>query len=197
MPDRSRHHTLLWSVVGVLGMLAVIVLLGVIKGPDGQPLLDPEGAFSQVIMTAGLIAVALIPTLRRTQKDAAAAKEDAAVAREHVANDHVDDEGKPINLRTDLDDFRTEMRDLVVDGLAAMREHTDTQFDGVRSDMRGIRRDVGRNTDGVERARIRQDAHEKYSRRVVARLEQKIRNIADAVDLEDTTPTPPKEAPPS
>lgn len=195
MTARPRpNRTLLWSALAVVGMLAVIIVLGTIDDANGDPLLDtPGAAFVQTIATAGLVAAAVLPLLRRTQKDASAAKADAAVAREHVANDHFDEEGKPINMRVDLDDFRNEMRELITTQLAGLREHTDTQFDGIRSDMRGVRRDVGRNTDGVERTRVRLEAHERFTRRSVAKLSERVTRLSDAVDLDDTQPVPPKE----
>ncbi len=192
MPEHQRRNrTLLWSVLGVLGMLAVIVVLGTVDDANGDPLLDtPGAAFVQTIATAGLVAVAVLPLLRRTQKDAAEAKQDAAVARDHVANDHIDEHGKPINFRVDVDDFRNEFREVLGD----FRRHTDSQFDGMRSDMRGIRRDVGRNTDGLEKTRARLDEHEEHSRKVVERLDGAIGKLHENVAaLEITQPHAPKE----
>lgn len=104
-----------------------------------------ESVIIAAISAMGLVLVALIGLVGRISVKVTRIGKDAAVAREHVANDHFDAEGNPINLRVEQDERHQEL----LDRIDSVSTHTNQQFDGVRSDIRGIRRDVGRVTDHV------------------------------------------------
>lgn len=166
MPElKHRNRTLLWTILGVLGMLAIILILGTIDDPHGDPILDtPGAAFVQTIATAGLVVSVVLPLLRRTQKDAAETKE-------HVANDHKNPDGTPVILRDDIDGIHA----LVTD---------------ISGEIRGVRRDIGRLATADQQthedvSQLRRDfsEHVKWSQKQADKL----------TDLEDTIPKPSKE----
>lgn len=62
----------------------------------------------------------------------------------HVANEHTDDEGNPINLRDDLDGKQDETRDLLTEALDKLAQIQSVQVDqgrdigGIRSELRQL-----------------------------------------------------------
>lgn len=138
--NTKRPRTLRWVVLGVALVVVLIVVLGQVK-IDGAPVIDsPTTLLVQIVASAGIVAAAVIPTLRR-------AANDASVAKEQTANSH------KTNLREELDERHDEIiaafrmtRGDVQRVLDTQHEHT-ARMDRIQSDQRGIRRDVGRNMD--------------------------------------------------
>lgn len=93
-----------------------------------------------LITTQGAIVVALIPVLISTRRHARNAATDAAEARYQVANDHT------TNLREEGDERHQENTKLLNAVLTRVDELAE-RITGVKSDIRGIRRDVGRLAD--------------------------------------------------
>lgn len=170
-------HPVLWVAGAVVLAVVAILVLGTIETPDGDPIIkNPEALITQILITSGVIGAATLPLLIKTQRDAAAAKE-------QVSNDH------STNLRVEQDDRHNAVMSLFTEKFEEMREHFNTQFDGVRSDMRGVRRDVGRNTDGLERTRNKLDKHLDESREIVDELKGEIQELHRVTaSIEDTTP---------
>lgn len=155
-------------------LVAVVLTLGTIE-VNGDPIINnPDALIIQVVVTAGVVGAAVLPLLVKTQRD-------AEVAREQVANDHVDEAGKPINLRVEQDERHYE----VLEKLEDFFDHVNKQFDGVRSDMRGIRRDVGRNTDGLDKTRDKLDEHIDQSREIIGEFKTEIETIHSLIKKED------------
>lgn len=168
MNKESKAHPVLWAVGAVVLAVVAVLILGAVDGPEGKPVIsNPEALITQILITAGVIGAATLPTLIKTQKD-------AAVAKEQLANDHIDEDGKPINLRVEQDERHTTVVDLVTDKFDDLARHFNIQFDGVRSDIRGIRTDIGRNTNKIERTREKLDEHIDQSRDIIDRFDNEI-----------------------
>ncbi|MDH6181806.1 septal ring factor EnvC (AmiA/AmiB activator) [Microbacteriaceae bacterium SG_E_30_P1] len=85
-----------------------------------------ENIIVQAVASAGVISAALLPVLVSTRRKASSAAKDASAARSQVQNSHTK------NFRDDHDDKHT----AVMSAIAR-----------VESDIRGVRRDVGRLAD--------------------------------------------------
>jgi type II secretory pathway component PulK len=104
--------------------------MSTIDTPDGKPWLEST-IIGQTLATLGLVLAAVLPSLLGTRKD-------AAVVREQVQNSHT------INQRDDMD----QKHDSVVELISAFSARMDDKFQAVDSNIRGVRKDVGRLADG-------------------------------------------------
>lgn len=180
-------HPVLWAAGAVVLAVVAILVLGEVDTPDGEPIIkNPEALITQILITAGVIGAATLPLLIKTQKDAAEAKQ-------QVSNDH------STNLRVENDERHSHVVSLVVEKFDELTRHFNTQVDGVRSDIRGVRRDIGRNTDRLDESERRQERHGRkldehldYSREVVEELKGEIAELHKInASIEDTVPTRP------
>lgn len=89
------------------------------------------------LSSTAIVLAATLPVLISTRRKAAAAASDAAGARNQVENSHTK------NFRDDHDDKHAEV-------LAAV-DRVDRRVGNVESDLRGVRRDVGRLADAHAR----------------------------------------------
>lgn len=186
MIKESKAHPVLWAVGAVVLAVVAILILGAVDGPDGEPVIkNPEALITQILITAGVIGAATLPLLIKTQKD-------AAIAKEQLANDHIDDKGKPINLRVEQDERHTTVVDLVTDKFDELQKHFNIQFDGVRSDIRGIRTDIGRNTTKIDKTSDKLTEHIEQSRDIIDRFDNE---IGELHKLTSSTPLPQIEGP--
>lgn len=186
MIKESKAHPVLWAVGAVVLAVVAILILGAVDGPDGEPVIkNPEALITQILITAGVIGAATLPLLIKTQKD-------AAIAKEQLANDHIDDKGKPINLRVEQDERHTTVIDLVTDKFDELQKHFNIQFDGVRSDIRGIRTDIGRNTTKIDKTSDKLTEHIEQSRDIIDRFDNE---IGELHKLTGSTPLPQIEGP--
>lgn len=190
MNKESKAHPVLWAVGAVIAAVVVIVILGSVNNTNGQPIIkNPELLIAQILITAGVIGAATLPILIKTQKD-------AAVAKDQVTNDHVDEDGQHINLRVEQDERHHTVIELVTEKFDDLTNHFNRQFDGVRSDIRGIRYDVGRNTNRIEKTSDKLEDHLRESVDVIKEFRGEIGELHKLnVTLEDTIPLPPEEDP--
>lgn len=178
VPSKPKSaHPVLWAVGAVILAVVAILVLGAVDTPDGDPIIkNPEALITQILITAGVIGAATLPLLIKTQKDAAAAKE-------QVSNDH------PTNLRVEQDDRHNVVVTLVTEKFDELTRHFNTQLDGIRSDIRGVRYDVGRNTNGLQTTRDKLDQHLDDSREIVAALKGEIDELHKInASIEETIP---------
>lgn len=181
--SETKAHPVLWTVGAVIAAVAVIIVLGTVETPGGEPVIkNPELLITQILITAGVIGAATLPLLIKTQKD-------AAIAKDQLANDHIDDRGEPINLRVEQDERHTTVIDLVTDKFDDLARHFNIQFDGVRSDIRGIRTDIGRNTNKIEHTREKLDEHLEQSREIIERFDNEISELHKLNQTSSEEPT--------
>lgn len=95
---------------------------------------------SAIITVVGAPLIALVlrkqtRKLREIRADVAETKADAAVTREHVANEHIDSAGNPINMRDDQDQKHAETMRAV--------GHLTRTVDAVLGDLGELKRDMG------------------------------------------------------
>lgn len=128
-------RTGLWTIVCLVVALIGVLLLSTIDTPAGEPWLE-SSAIAQTLATLGLVAAAVVPTLVSTRRD-------ASVVREQVQNSHT------INQRDDMDQKHDAITELVTQKFESLRSHMDVRFEAQGSDIRGVRRDVGRAADAV------------------------------------------------
>lgn len=73
-----------------------------------------DEVLNTIIATAGGVIIALLGVqnvrIGRIRRDAKRIRADAAETRDQVANNHVDEEGRPINLREESDDRHREYK---------------------------------------------------------------------------------------
>ncbi|WP_181062706.1 hypothetical protein [Pseudoclavibacter sp. RFBG4] len=140
---QKRNRTVLWTGVITVGVAVFVLALGTIDGADGEPLLS--GKLVEVtLLQVGAVSVIVWPMLLRTSKDIAGVKD-------NVQNSH------STVMRDDMDEKHDQIVGLVKD----LHDNIETRFEGVSSDFRGVRKDLGRHSDqlidqGKEIAKIGQ-----------------------------------------
>lgn len=132
-------RTGLWTVVCLVVAFLGVLLLSTIDTADGEPWLE-SSAIAQTLATLGLVAAAVVPLLVSTRRD-------ASVVREQVQNSHT------TNQRDDMDQKHQAVVDLVTEKFEALRSHMDQRFHDHGSDLRGVRKDVGRAVDDISELR--------------------------------------------
>lgn len=170
-PSKPRGaHPVVWAVGAVVVAVTIILVLGAIDTPDGDPIVkNPEALITQILITAGVIGAATLPLLIKTQRDAAAAKE-------QVSNDH------STNLRVENDERHNHVVELVTTKFDELTKHFNRQFDGIRDDVRAVA-DDGRNT------RDKLDKHLEKSEQVIEEFKHEIGELHKInSSLEDTIP---------
>jgi hypothetical protein len=135
---KRQLRTGLLTILSVSGTIVGVLFLSAVDNPDGTPWLEST-IIGQTLVTLGVVASAILPSLLGARKD-------AAVTRDQLENAHVDAPGRVSNVRDDLDG----KHERTVDILAAIDKKIDRRFDTVASDVRGIRRDIGRLWDKAE-----------------------------------------------
>lgn len=145
--QEKRPRTALWVALGLALTVATVLTLGVVR-VDGAPIIaEPGQVLVQIIASAGVVAAALVPTLRRASRDAADAATHAAVTKEQTTNAH------KTNMREELTEYHEETIQLFkralgdIEHVASMQREQGERIAGIQSDQRGIRRDIGRNMD--------------------------------------------------
>jgi hypothetical protein len=145
-PRNQAHHNVarnrqvktgLWTVLSLSLAFVGVLMLSTIDTPNGEPWLE-SSAIAQTLTTLGLVAAAILPSLLGTRKD-------SAVVREQVENSHVTNPDKISNVRDDMDSKHEEIRDLI----EKHTERMEARFNGMASDIRGVRRDIGRSSDAI------------------------------------------------
>ena len=131
------------------GVFGVLLVLSMVDDHKGQPLLG-EGIVVQTLATAGLLGAAGLAAWPKLREFAA----DVRIVREEVKNSHA------INFRDDIDGKHDEtttqnarivaQNDRIEQQVEALRELFDRRLDGVASDVRGIRKDIGRHADKLD-----------------------------------------------
>lgn len=175
-----RTHTVLWVIGALVLLVAAVLVLGQIHDASGDPLVkNPDALLIQIIATAGLVGAGTLPLLIKAQRDAAAAKE-------QVSNDHIDEHGNPINMRVEQDVRHDAVVDLMIAKFEDLTRHFNTQFDGVREDIRGL-------ADDDRETRSKLDKHLEDSKEVVKDLKTEIQELHKiSSSMEDTVPIVPK-----
>lgn len=130
-----RTHTVLWVIGALVLLIAAVLVLGQVKDAEGDPLINnPDALLIQIVATAGLVGAGTLPLLIKAQRDAAEAKE-------QVSNDHIDEHGNPINMRVEQDVRHDAVIDLMIAKFEDITRHVNTQFDGIREEIRDLRKD--------------------------------------------------------
>lgn len=133
---RNRQtKTVIWTGLAVAAALVGILILSTIDTPDGKPWLEST-LIGQTLATMGLILAAILPSLLGTRKD-------TAVVREQVQNSHTK------NQRDDMDDKHDVVVKLIDTKFESLYTRMDDKFQGVASDIRGVRKDLGRSADDI------------------------------------------------
>ena len=132
-PRPRARHALLWITVAAGGLIGLTVLLSTVSGAaHDTPFIESPGALIGTIILGltGLASAVLPPLLR--------AEASGEVIKRNVQNGH------SAPLRDDLDALTAAIK---VIGAAVDRIQETAA--GTASDIRGIRRDVGRNADAT------------------------------------------------
>lgn len=136
MPRPKRAGRWWLAAVGVFGVLLV---LSMVDDHQGRPLLG-ETIVVQTIGTTGILGAAWLAAWPKLREFAA----DIRTVRDQVQNSHT------INLRDDVDgkhDETTGQNVQILEQLEGLRDLVERRFEGVSSDVRGVRRDIGRHSD--------------------------------------------------
>lgn len=100
-----------------------------------------------VFLTAVVGPVAVLIVTARLSGKVKAIRSDVAITRDHVANSHVDEQGRPINMREEQDRYQREL-------VRRLDTVIDTQRDQGR-DIGGMREDIRRLAEAdLEQTRI-------------------------------------------
>lgn len=138
---RAHDRLVTWLIIalGVAGTIVAIIWAGSTYDALGHPLLDADTS-AVIVGLIGLVATLAGLVLHRTGQ-----------VKEQVTNAH------NTNLRDDVDGARAEsaqQHDAVMaqlDGLGRTIDVLAEQVAGTASDVRGMRRDIGRNTERIDR----------------------------------------------
>lgn len=160
MSGRAARNTVLWVVVGAIIILGIVVLLSALgETKRGEPMIENPGTLIGGVITGlGGLMTLLLPLLLKVEKTQEAVKE-------QVQNDHKRADGTPINLRDDLDskpseayldkainsvkEHVEEQLNMVSSALSGAIGSLDKRIEGSASDIRGLRRDIGRISDAT------------------------------------------------
>lgn len=132
-----QTRTWIWTALSIAGALAALLLLSTIDNADGTPWLEST-LIGQTLALLGVVAAAFLPSLISTRKD-------AAVVRDQLENSHVDNPQRVSNVRENIDSNHIE----ILKRLDRFETRVDRRFDGMASDIRGVRRDIGRHADAI------------------------------------------------
>jgi hypothetical protein len=148
MPERGvkrriARNIVLWVVAISVVLMGIVIVLGAAIYPKvGEPLIEsPEALLGTIVTAVGGLLVVLLPMLLRSEQN-------SEVIRNEVKNSH------STNLRDDLDDNHTSIVEALKE-ILLKQSMSDTSIErlhelagGTRSDVRGLRRDIGRLADG-------------------------------------------------
>lgn len=157
---RTGRNTVLWTVATGIGLIGVIIFSSaVLQNSKGDPLFEKPDTLIGIVITAlgGLMAV-LLPALLRFERNSEELKE-------QVKNDHKKPDGTPLLLRDDLDD----KHDVILARLDSLQDKVDISVglsQANASDVRGIRKDMGRLHDDLSRMRTNLEASTTETTRV-------------------------------
>lgn len=158
-----RTRTALWTTVSIVGAIVGLLLLSTIDNPDGTPWLEGT-VIGQSLALLAVVTAAILPSLLAQQKSIEETKRVAHVVRDEVQNSHT------VNFRDNIDNNHS----TVVDAIASLDRKFETRFNGFASDLRGVRRDIGRNADNTDELRKELKEHREA-------VDDKIDEIEDAV----------------
>lgn len=145
---RLARRSIAWVLV-VSAILVGLILVAstMVYKKDGDILIDnPTALIGGVIGSLGLVGAAMAPILLKML-------DTTEVLKANVQNDHRDSDGNPLLMRDDLDDKHDEQMGGIVhlrEDMFEIRQTVDRivkSVEGVQSDIRGMRRDVGRVQD--------------------------------------------------
>ncbi|WP_295787524.1 hypothetical protein [uncultured Microbacterium sp.] len=140
----ARRHPVLAGILGLaiaFACVSMVLLFVVPRSPlDG----GTERIIVQVISSAALVLAAVIPVQLSTRKTVEKVAADTAVVRAEVKNSHT------TNLREESDDRHTSVMDVLLELQRDQREMREEMRE-TRSDVRGLRRDGGRQDDRLMR----------------------------------------------
>jgi hypothetical protein len=140
-PVRAKQiQTGLWTIVAVLIVVIGVALLSAVDDGAGNPWIE-NNIVVQTLLTISAVAAIALPSLVSARKDVAETNRTTAIVRDQVQNSHT------VNLRDDQD----QKHDVVVDLISQVIKIVDVKIEGVHSDIRGLRKDIGRNTDQIDR----------------------------------------------
>lgn len=101
-----------------------------------------EGIVVAIISAAAIVLGALIALVGRVNVKINKVGRDVRVARDQVANAHVDENGKPINMRDEFDDRHREITKTL--------QTISLDIGGIRQDNRQLRHDHGALAERVD-----------------------------------------------
>lgn len=144
---------ILWFVVGALMLVGVVVFFLAWDAERAVRLIDnPTAILGGVISALGVVLAAVLPALLRVEKV-------TGLIRDNVQNGH------KVPLRQEQDDRHEELM-LVVTRLGSGIDNLSRRLDGQASDIRGIRKDIGRTLDWQEKANTALGSVEKRVREI-------------------------------
>jgi hypothetical protein len=121
----------------------------------------PQGWATIDAAVIGVVGAGLMTMLGIVLRRLKHVREDTATTVYHVANEHKDDRGDPINFRDDTDAKHAELVELVTE-VATRVEGIDGRIDEVERNLRGVQKDIGRLSDAdLEHVRSQNRARER------------------------------------
>lgn len=140
---KSVRNAVLWTVAGAFALLGIIVFVAATGQTEkGEAIIENPGAlFGIVITSLSSIMAILLPILLRAEKN-------TEIAKEQLQNEHKNADGTPLNIRDDLDD----KHEVILTKLESLQGGVNMAIrlsEGNASDIRGMRRDVGRVQDTI------------------------------------------------
>lgn len=203
--SRQRVYIAALIVAGVVAILGIIVVASAkMSLPNGEPLFSDPGTLIGTVITAlGGTAAAALGVMKSFDKRTERVEKDTAIIKENVQNSH------NTGLRDNLDTNHAEvlhaqalqseridgLEELMKTGMSDIREavrHMTSLHRDSASDVRGIRRDIGRNTDTTMETARRVTLIELEVAQVKSRQSAALRQItelSDNFDLETTERT--------
>jgi hypothetical protein len=163
----ARTRTAIWTALSLAAAIAGLLILSTLDNADGSPWLEST-VVGQALALLAVVAAGILPSLLQQQKSIEETKRVTHIVRDEVQNSH------DINFRDNVDSNHGE----VVDLFRQLDAKFERRFDGMASDIRGVRKDIGRNTDQTDGLRTELREHRRSVNSKIDEIEQ---TVADAI----------------
>lgn len=146
--NRRTRNVLIWTAVITIGSVGILVVLGgVLLDPKGEPIIEkPETLIGTIITAFSALMAILLPAVLKAESNSEAVKEQVSPEAPPQA--------APVpSMRVVVTEAIQQVSEELAEVKTQVEDVKDT-VDHTQSDLRGIRRDVGRVADGLRDSAI-------------------------------------------
>lgn len=185
--SRRTRNVLIWTAVGTIGSVGILVVLGgILLDPQGEPIIEkPETLIGTIITAFSALMAILLPAVLKAESNSEAVKDQVAPETPPQA--------APVpSMRVVVTEAIQQVSEELAEVKLQVEDVKDT-VDGTQSDLRGIRRDVGRVADGLRDSTVdRRQLNERLGQ-VERKQDEGFRRLVDMENKEKNSGPDPSE----